>query len=127
MRSPNNLYLTTLVVRDRAGRVLMRERPKKGLWAGMWETPSAESASAHPDAAELAGRIGAKSPERVGDFEHVTTHRRVLFEVWAAAGESAEGRWICPDELSGIAVSNAQRRVFEIASACADGLFSERP
>jgi len=112
------------VVRDGAGRMLMRERPEKGLWAGMWETPAAESAAGQPDAAELARELGANAADRLGAFEHITTHRRVFFEVWSASGENAAGRWIAEDELDRLGLSNAQRRVFEIAASQAGGLFS---
>lgn len=122
-----DLFISTLVVRDGSGRVLMRERPSKGLWAGMWETPSVEDSTRHPDAGSLSKALGAGEPTRIGAFEHITTHRRVLFEVWAAEAVRAEGRWVGEDELGSLGVSNAQRRVLELAASEADGLFSGRP
>ncbi|MEM9065464.1 MAG: A/G-specific adenine glycosylase [Planctomycetota bacterium] len=120
-----DLYATTVVVRDGTGRLLLRRRPDRGLWAGLWEAPTAESGEAHPDAAKLARAARADAPVHAGAFEHITTHRRVRFEVYTATGSGhapAGARWIDPNDLETVGISNATKR----ALAISPGLFSPR-
>ena len=70
-KKPKNVtVLSAVVVRD--GCVLMVQRPKKGLLAGMWELPSVESVSGTPE--ELV--------------ESIRTHLSVDCSIGAMIGES---------------------------------------
>ena len=85
--------LITLVARDRHGRVLLRQRPRGGLLAGMWEFPStALVADEEPadTAAALARALsgGTAVPvETLAPVEHAFSHRRETYHavvVWVA-------------------------------------------
>lgn len=117
-----SIWCATLVLTDPAGRLLVEQRPGKGLWASMWQCPTIESPDAPPGAPALAGHAGV--PEAalrpVGAFRHTTTHRDVEFEVYAArvaaARAGASGRrWVAPEDLSGVALSNAQHRAIGLS------------
>lgn len=118
-------FAACFVVVDGDGRVLTETRPKTGLWAGMVQPPSAEGDS-EIDPSEAGASVGIEPGERLGGFVHVTTHRRVSFEVFAGSlvGAIGERSWIGPDELPDLALSNAHRRVFEIGGVDRRTLFS---
>lgn len=114
-----NLYCGVVVARRSDGAILMEQRPGKGMWAGLWQAPTLESAERPVSAGEVAAAIGVRAgllrPE--SNFEHQTTHRRVLFCVWraevderAAAGIS-RGLWMTAAKAAGLGLSNAQRRI----------------
>ncbi len=64
------------------GTLLLKQRPAKGLWAGLWELPTIEAPTALTLEA-IADRLGVPvaALRRCGAFLHKTTHRDVSFEV----------------------------------------------
>lgn len=91
------------------------------MWAGLWQVPTIEQDNRPPTRAELARAVGLKAARLApcGGFTHVTTHREVRFEVFAAdwAGRSLplRGGWVAAEELHTHGMSNAQKRVLKIA------------
>jgi len=83
---PKDLHLTAFIIK--AGDfVLLHRRPDTGLWAGMWELPSAETNGSEAeqvgDAILPAGVRGSlKKSESVGIVKHQLTHRTVRFQVY---------------------------------------------
>ena len=61
--------------------VYLRRRPLDGLWAGLWELPSAAGPRAR---SALARMLGVELGERLAQVEHELTHRRVRASVFAA-------------------------------------------
>ena len=97
---------------EHGGRVLIETRGPDGLWAGMVQPPSVEG-ERDLDVAAAADALGVVHADEVMRFEHITTHRRVRFTVVrATGGEGAGRRWVGREELRGLALSNAHRRVF---------------
>jgi A/G-specific adenine glycosylase len=113
-----------VVVRD-GPRVLVARRPDGGRWAGMWEFPRGER---RPDedtadaavrlAADLAGlRVTPKGELTV--VRHAVTRFRIRLACVEArldggafaSSHYTEGRWLPPDELSGLPVSTPQRKL----------------
>ena len=79
------------------GRVLVRQRPERGLLARMWELPHVEAADAESWQSDeagpdwLAGALAAEGlrvhPRRyVGEAEHVFSHLHWFLRVWEADG-----------------------------------------
>ncbi len=121
---------------------LFVQRPASGLWAGLWELPSAplEAGQSSEEAvAALAGRlssIGRVKLASVGETTRQLTHRRVRFHLWRgstrsthAARRKADGarepssafviagqpaRWLRPCELGSVALSSACRAILRI-------------
>ncbi len=84
---------------EREGRVLLQQRPDKGVWAGLWSLPMFE------DEAALLACAGDARTEVMPRIEHALTHfdwvlhtRRVQNPV-AAAG-LPEGQWVAREELA---------------------------
>ncbi|MBX3355761.1 MAG: A/G-specific adenine glycosylase [Phycisphaeraceae bacterium] len=100
---------TTVVTDSRRTRVLLQQRKPDGMWAAMWETPE--------------GVFG--EAQRVGHLRHLTTHRDFRIQVHALAVSTVsragapevalKGRWIARAQLHRIPMSNATKRVLELA------------
>ncbi len=107
-----------VVIRDRAGaagRVLVEQRPRTGLWAGLWQFPTHETSRRGLDATGLRAWAGVRKLTGVGRFGRATTHRAVEFQVWRAVGDARlahGGRiWVTPAKLTGVAFSVPHRLI----------------
>jgi A/G-specific adenine glycosylase len=110
----------------RDDRWLMRRRGDDGLWAGMWELATQEAGPAdEPTSRGLRAWVkrdiglDAGPMKLAGTFEHLTTHRRIRFEVWVAPVEGGRlrrggGRWCTLDDATALAMSNPQRRAMKL-------------
>ena len=113
-RIPERHY-RTLVLIDRANRVLLHKRPANGLLGGLWEFPSTEG-SAEDFARELAGRaVSLASAETVA---HTFSHFRAYYAVQVGrlkgktkALSNAALRWVKISELDSLALPAAMRRI----------------
>lgn len=128
-----------VVVRDRAGRVLVERRGERGMWAGLWQAPTRETAGAGGAAGPLfvgqaeellreLGLAGVTLDGPAEEFTHATTHREVVFRVWrgrwgrgAAEGGAGGRRWVTAEEWAGLARSNPQRRALDSAFGPPEG------
>jgi A/G-specific adenine glycosylase len=108
-----------LIVRDDRGRVLVEQRPSKGMWSRMWQTPTVETVppAVPPTGASLVSKaVGGRGlkAKKIGEFLHQTTHREVKFVVWECAKVSpghqagAGRRWVSMEELERLGLSNPQ-------------------
>jgi A/G-specific adenine glycosylase len=121
----SRVYHDTVVVWRKSGRgveVLLEQRPATGLWAGMWQPPTAESATRRRRTLQsLLKELGlpasaAKSKPREWNFQ--TTHREVCFRVWTlqlAQEGRPPRRWCDEAEIAGVGFSNAHKEVISIA------------
>ena len=111
--------ITTVVVQDRRGMLLMRRKPR-GLWGGLWEPPCFEvttRSSPLKATAELCRALGVTAGNQAPiRFEHLLTHRRVRFSVYrAVAGRKATphhrlpqydgAKWVQPSDLGNLGVA----------------------
>jgi A/G-specific adenine glycosylase len=114
-----SLTFHTLVVVDARGRVLLEQRPDKGLWAGMWQPPTVELDGSAPRESRPEGL----PDEPLLEFSHQTTHRRVQFLVWLMPKPARTrlvnrptARWTTPQDWPRLGLSNPVRRILaEIA------------
>lgn len=98
------------------GRVLLRERPDKGLLGGMMEIPSTEWAAsvARP---EVQAPLDAKWTRTGKRIEHTFTHFHLELDIWSTrvsadalvAGGST--RWVHKSELDGEALPSVMRKI----------------
>jgi A/G-specific adenine glycosylase len=111
------IYCAVGVVRRADGAVLVEQRPGEGLWGGLWQAPTMESVEGPPGAEGLARAIGLQAaafrPEAA--FEHGTTHRRVIFQVWRAESPAGftprRGLWMTAGDIGRLGLSTPQRRI----------------
>ncbi len=114
-----------VIVADRANKRLWRQRPAKGLWASLWELPSAVSsgASAHATAVALARDIFGESVtvdgRRLCEVSHQLTHRLVRFVAYRAHAPGARVRtdmatpfkWLSNNAAERVGRSTAMRKL----------------
>ena len=80
--------------------VILRQRPATGLLASLWEFPAV------PKAPRTAASLG--------EFEHVFTHQRIIYDVWLTNRSRKllpSERLVLLDDLNDYALPNAQRRI----------------
>ena len=114
-----------IVVR-RKGRILVEQRPASGMWSRLWQVPTVEAGRAL-GAAELARRLSTggdgRDLRKCDRFVHQTTHRHITFHVYlgsagASVGSNPGSRvWRSWAQAGKLPMSNAQRRVLEVAQA----------
>lgn len=118
------VWCAAVVARDKQGRLMLEQRPAKGMWASMWQCPTLESGKDIGLAEVLAfaqmRSLDPASVKKVGAFVHQTTHRRMAFAVYGAEPVACRTkksvmRWVSDEELGGVGISNAQRRVIDLA------------
>jgi A/G-specific adenine glycosylase len=92
------------------GEVLIRQRPMKGLLAGMSEFPSSDWT---PDAQEFAAPFNASWKRVSGTVEHTFTHFHFEMTVWHATSTDAvlNGRFVPIATLQDEALPSVMRKV----------------
>lgn len=115
----SRVYHDTVVVWRKTARgveVLLEQRPATGLWAGLWQPPTVESATrTRRTLNALLSELGlpaseAKSKPREWVFQ--TTHREVCFRVWVCTEPACmrmNSRWISLASCDEIAMANAHK------------------
>jgi A/G-specific adenine glycosylase len=98
------------------GKVLLRERPDKGLLGGMMEIPSTEW-RLRIDRPESAAPLTAKWIKTEKRIEHTFTHFHLELEIWSAhvpanteVGDRT-ARWVSKRDLAGQALPSVMRKI----------------
>ena len=108
------LYMACAIVENKKSQLLISQRPKGGLWGGLWEVPGLEADAPVP-AESLAARLGVATKDLIRDnaFVFETTHRSVHVEVYRAsrAGKAPNTRWVNREELESLAMGSLQTKV----------------
>jgi len=124
-RSPRTVVHHHSVVIRRSGRLLLEQRPDRGLWAGLWQAPALET-SVELTPEQVADRLSypVEGLRRLKTITRQLTHRTVVVHVHAATLRRAarvpakDGlRWVGMRELSEVPLSNAAREVLKISGA----------
>jgi adenine-specific DNA glycosylase len=81
----------------------------------MLQPPTIERQDRHATEQEIRAQFGVRGLRLLTEFEHITTHRRVRFEVWQAAGATREarlpGRFMDPAEVAAAPLASPHRRI----------------
>ncbi|MGE3872138.1 MAG: A/G-specific adenine glycosylase [Parvibaculaceae bacterium] len=98
------------------GKVLLRERPDKGLLGGMMEIPSTLW-RAGIDAPEAEAPLTAKWTKTGKRVEHTFTHFHLALEIWSARVPAntevsdRAARWVDKRDLAGEALPSVMRKI----------------
>lgn len=96
VRSPQKLLRVAFAWIEHQGGVILEQRPLDGLWAGLWELPSASGPRARKT---LEERLGQPLVDRVAQVTHELTHRKVEAVVYRTKPVAGIGRvWPRPLE-----------------------------
>lgn len=107
------IHLHTVVLR-RGDRVLLRQRPPEGIWAGLWELPSLEAVARLDLPAIESGfdfRIADLRP--LETFKRLLTHRAVHFHVYEGSTRIRRGHWCDQSAASGLAMAKPMRSLMD--------------
>jgi len=109
-----------LVLRDRAGRVLLERRPPTGVWAQLWSLPEAD------DLRAAHAAHGAVEFRPLAPFVHTFSHYRLDITPLAACvtetgavGEDSGRRWLHPDEAARLGLPAPVRKLIETLESIA--------
>lgn len=126
-------HATTFVLTDTKGRILLQQRPLKGLLGGLWETPStpwSETKQRSVEAALAYAPDAVEWKKRPGIVRHVFSHFPLEIVVYTGRVKSSASRvtskpcgqfpderteWFLPDEWP--ALSNLMQKVLKHASS----------
>ncbi len=114
---PHHLLVAAVVIRR--GRVLLAQRPSKGLLGGMWEFPNGRAQSLAPRrvAAALRKACGTDvdCQEALGIIHHAYSHFSVEVHVFRCTMDSAPSgsglRWIPLRELDSLPMGRIDRQI----------------
>ncbi len=110
------------VVVRRGESILVEQRPAQGMWSSMWQVPTVEAEKPlGPAALARAVHAPLRGLVKRGSFEHGTTHRNITFHVYTATTTARRGTWRRPGGMDDLPMSNAQRKVLEIAGKGQEG------
>jgi len=122
VRAPRKALRWAVAFCERDGKLLLGQRPAKGLFGGLWELPSAELAAKSTAAAALTKLFGKKprTLTRLGKTHRTLTHRELTLEVYrvqltgaVAAGAYQALEWVPHAEVSKRGMSTAMRSALD--------------
>lgn len=127
--TPTLAVTDVAVLVERDGAVLLAERPKGVVWAGLWELPRARLREGESlvDGALRAAEETCGALVRIGEpfgvVRHSVTRYRVRLHGFRSAWESGEGEprgcasvaWVSPSGLGGYPLASPQRRLLALA------------
>lgn len=109
------LHHAAVIVRDARGRILVEQRPPRGLWAGLWQPPTLETNDGPAKSAAVGAMLGLSKVRKRTAFEFLTTHRLVRFTVWEAetedGGSAMRGAFKTSNQIKRLALGTPQRRI----------------
>ena len=125
MKKRVRVFWATVVIRDPVGRYLIKTRPATGLFAGMAEAPTLESAerASAKEVRRFARDLCGQDVEvrKVGSLGHQLTHRQLVCDVYAGNAADVipthDGEWIESHFIPGLSLSNIQRKIIALAGA----------
>lgn len=136
LRTKPVIWCTSIRLSRREGqRTLVLVEPRRsashrtvgGLWTGLWQVPTIESADGWLSASQALHSLALPKSIQVTvkpvEFVHATTHRDVRFRVWQADVsrdtheaigfnlDHSQATWIATEEIQSLALSSPQRRI----------------
>lgn len=112
------VFHDVLVLRDRRGRVLIEQRPARGLWAGLWQIVTVESDDRARTPTELRAALRLKdTPKGWWEFARTTSHREVRLRVYEGSGAGVRAtkgrRWAAPGDIDVRLLTTPHRMILE--------------
>lgn len=115
--SPHHVHAAGVIVRR--GKVLLAQRPSKGLLGGMWEFPNGrvegDPAEALSNALEAGYRLKVRKKEALGVVQHAYTHFKVTVHAFRcellAMSDAPNLKWVSIGDLAEYPMGKVDRRI----------------
>ena len=117
------------------GKLLIRQRPEKGLLGGMWEIPSTEWIEDHDGMGDPTIVFGGDMPPTLEwqklpkPVRHTFTHFHLELDVFVGVGAGRgkpKGEWVPMEGLEAYALPTVMMKVVRLVQADAGPLFEDR-
>jgi A/G-specific adenine glycosylase len=119
--------MTAAIIGDKRGRLLIVQRPNKGLLGGLWKFPGGMRGQDETLQRGLRRHvreelgIGIRVREALASVDHAYTHFRITLHAFRCATRNGKPRaigcdkyqWVKPDRLDDFPFSRADRKVIE--------------
>ena len=103
-----------LALIERAGRILLEQRPAGGLWGGLWQPVGVESSTPMtPEAFRRALPLTLVRCDHLESRRRQLTHRTVHLEVYRATTRARAGRWFDREACAGLGMARPVRDVLD--------------
>ena len=126
--------VTTAVLSDATGTLLMGLRPQNGLLGGLWEFISSDFRGEPISVSDMIRhRTGIQicddQVQKLGSVKHAFTHFKITRTVWSVtvnlvgdqiaiskspASGYAELRWVTPSEIAMLALTRSDQKILEL-------------
>ncbi len=115
--------MVAAVIKDRGGRLLIVQRPYRGLLGGLWEFPGGLRGDGETLPAALVRRVKEEAGlvvavgDRIGSQDHAFSHFRITLHVYrcrktgGCLRKGREWRWVRPEDLQDFAFPAAHRKL----------------
>lgn len=121
--TPVRLYAAAVI--QQRGRVLLLQRPSKGLLGGMWEFPNVALKTASRAKSSMRKGVGKNLGvnivlnDKLGDYEHAYSHFSVRLQVFRAAlsgkrpkiQTDCQHRWLSIRQLNELPMGKLDRSI----------------
>lgn len=131
-------HVTTVLIRNAAGALLIGLRPQDGLLGGLWEFISSDFRSGPTTPGEVILHrtklhIHEEYAQQLGTVKHAFTHFKITRTIWliplttvgaqanianphypSPTSGYAELRWATPSEIAMLALARSDRKIFEL-------------
>jgi A/G-specific adenine glycosylase len=119
---PHRVAVSAVIQKD--GKVLLHQRPLKGLLGGLWEFPNWKIEEKRRLRLRLRNCIekemgmNVKVKESIGVFQQAYSHFKLTLHVYhcQAIGGNGNGRWIPLKNLASLPMSRIHRRIANVLS-----------
>jgi A/G-specific adenine glycosylase len=119
-RIPHIEAISAVILRN--GKVLLNQRPPKGLLGGLWEFPNWRSEESRRLRLRLRNHIkkemgmNVEVKESFGTFKQTFTHFKLTLSVFSceALGGRGKGKWVAVRNLHLLPMSRVHRRIAEV-------------
>jgi A/G-specific adenine glycosylase len=114
---PHREAVAAVIVKD--GRVLLKQRPPRGLLGGLWEFPNWQMAEKKDVERYLRKKIKSdtgmtvQSTEPVGPFKQTFSHFKLTLQVYRCrvSGGKEDGGWVRTTDLHLLPMSRMHRKI----------------
>jgi A/G-specific adenine glycosylase len=114
-------YIHAAVAIIKSGKVLLAQRPSKGLLGGMWEFPNGrvdgDPAKGLSEALRTGYNLKVQRKEAMGFFQHAYTHFKVTVHVFQCELKSIPGenmKWVSLKKLSEMPMGKVDRQIADM-------------